>query len=270
MALFDDTNDSRTERPTERRRRQARDDGLVARSAELLVAARALSIWIVLGSWFLSFSDLASSWLRATFQYAGETPDSAAVLSQLREQSWRFVATASWPLLIATSAILLAHFLQVGLYWHRNHLAPQATRVSPLSGLQRLFSSATVGRALAILLKLTIVIGVSTLTLAQFLPNATSSSTTDFPGQFADLASSALQLVSQFAFALLAVGVLDYGWQRWRFEQSLRMTREEVREELKEVEGDPRLKNQRHALAHQRPLSRSANSDLEANTSHSS
>lgn len=270
MALFDDTNESRTERPTERRRRQAREDGMVARSPELLAAARTLSIWIVLGWWFASFADLASSWLRATFQDAGETPNSAVVLSQLRELSWRFVATASWPSLIATSAILLAHFSQVGLYWHWNNLVPQATRISPLSGLQRLFSSAICGRALVLLLKLTIVIGVSTLALAQFLPNTTSSDATNVPGQVASLASSALQLVSQVAFALLAFGVLDYGWQRWRFERSLLMTREEVREELKEIEGDPRLKNQRHTLTHQFPHSRSANSALETNASHSS
>ena len=270
MALFDDTNDSRTERPTERRRRQARERGLVARSTELLTAARTLSIWIVLSWWFVSFAELASTWLHSTFQRAGETPHSAAALGQLREQSWQFVATASWPLLIATSAILLAHFLQVGWLWRWNNLAPQATRLSPLSGLQRMFSSATAGRALAILLKLTIVIGVSAMALAQFLPNTAASSTTDFPGQFTGLASSALQLVSQVAFALLAFGVLDYGWQRWRFERSLLMTREEVREELKEVEGDARLKNQRLALAHQRPLPRSANSDLETNTRHSS
>ena len=269
MALFDDTNDSRTERPTERRRRQAREDGTVARSPELLVAVRALSIWIVLGWWFLSFADLASSWLRATFQDAGETPHSAAVLSQLREQSWRFIATASWPLLIATSAILMAHFGQVGWHWRWNNLAPQATRISPLSGLQRLFSSATFGRALAILLKLTVVVGVSAMTLAQFLPNATSSSTTDFLEPFAGLASSALQLVSQVALALLAFGVLDYGWQRWRFEQSLRMTREEVREELKDVEGNPRQKHQRHALARQLPPSSTVNSAIEPNTNQS-
>lgn len=270
MALFDDSHDSRTEAPTERRRRQARERGSVARSTELLTAARTLSIWIVLGWWFASFADVASTWLRATFQHAGETPHTNAVLSQLREQSWRFVMTASWPLLIATSAILLSHFLQVGWLWRWENVAPQATRLSPLSGLQRLFSSATAGRALAILLKITIVIGMSVMVLAQFLPNAASSSTTDFSGQFTGFALSALQLVSQVALALVAFGVMDYGWQRWRFEHSLRMTREEVREELKEVEGDPRLKNQRHALAHQRTQSRSANSDLEANTSHSS
>lgn len=270
MALFDDSHDSRTEAPTERRRRQARERGSVARSTELLSAARTLSIWIVLGWWFASFADLAGAWLRATFQQASETPHTDAVLSQIREQSWRFVTTASWPLLIATSAILLAHFVQVGWLWRWENVAPQATRLSPLSGLQRLFSSATAGHALAILLKLTIVIGMSTLVLAKFLPNAASSSTTDFSGQFTGFASSALQLVSQVAFALLTFGVVDYGWQRWRFERSLLMTREEVREELKEVEGDPRLKNQRHALAHQRPLSRSTSSDLEANTNRSS
>ncbi len=258
MALFDDANDSRTERPTERRRRQAHEEGMVARSSELLTAARTLSIWIVLGWWFLSFAELASTWLRAAFQHAGELTHSTAALNEFHEQSWRFFATASWPLLIATSSILLAHFLQVGWLWRWNNLAPQATRLSPLSGLQRIFSSPTAGRSAVILLKLTIVFGVSAMSLAQSLQHTASISSTVFPGQFTDLSSRALQLVSHVAFALLAFGALDYGWQRWRFEGSLLMTREEVREELKELEGAPRQQNQRHALARQRPSSHSA------------
>ncbi len=270
MALFDDTNDSRTERPTERRRRQAREGGMVARSTELVIATRTLSIWIVLGWWFLSFANFASTMLRDALQHAGESSHSENALNEFREQSWRFVATASWPLLIATSAILLAHFLQVGWFWRWNNLAPQSARLSPLSGLQRLFSSSTSGRAVAILLKLTIVIGVSALSLPQTLQNTASNFTTDFLGQFTGLASSALQLVSQVALALMAFGVLDYGLQRWRFERSLLMTREEVREEIKEAEGTPRQKNQRHALAHQLQSSRSANFDPAANTNRSS
>jgi flagellar biosynthetic protein FlhB len=270
MALFDDSDDSRTERPTERRRQHVREEGKVARSTELLIAARTLSIWIVLGWWFASFANLARTWLHVTFQHAGETSHSVDVLGQLREQAWRFGATASWPLLIATLAILLAHFLQVGWLWRWNQLAPQSTRLSPLSGLQRLFSSATAGRALAILLKLTIVIGVSAMPLAQILSNTKSNSTTDFSGQFADLATSALQVVLQFVFALLFFGTLDYGWQRWRFERSLLMTREEVREELKEVESERRQKNQSHAFVNQLPHSHPANSSLASNTSHSS
>lgn len=267
MALFDDTNDSRTERPTERRRRQARENGTVARSTELLTAARVLSIWIVLGWWFASFANAASSWLRATFRHTGELPQPAEMLSQLREQSGRFLATASWPLLTATAVILITHFAQIGWLWRWSNLAPQATRLSPLSGLQRLCSSATAGRALGMLLKLTLVTAVSTMIVTRYLPNTALGSITDLPGRFTGLATTALQLVSQVTFALLAFGILDYGWQRWRFEQSLRMTRQEVREELKEVEVDPRLKNQRHALAHQVPVSRSANSALETDLS---
>lgn len=270
MALFDDTNDSRTEAPTERRRRQARERGMVARSTELLTAARILSIWIVLGWWFASFAGLASSWLRSAFLHTRERPNSAAVIGTFREQSWRFVATASWPLLIATSAILLVHFLQVGWLWRWNNLAPQATRLSPLSGLQRLFSTATIGRALGIVLKLAIVIGVSMVVLANFASTMAANSTRNFPSQFSTLASSTLQLVSQVAFATLAIGALHYGWQRWRFERSLQMTREEVREELKEIEGSPHTKPQRHSLAHQHSPANTADSNREANTIHKS
>ena len=270
MALSDDTNDSRTEAPTERRRRQAREQGTVARSTELLAAARILSIWIVLSWWLASFADLASSWLRAAFQHTSELPNTAALINSFREQSWRFVATASWPLLIVTSAILLGHFLQVGWLWHWNNLAPQANRLSPLSGLQKLLSSATAGRALGIVAKLSIVIGVSTMVLSNFALLVTSNSTNDFQDQFTTITASALQLVSQVTFAVLAFGALHYGWQRWRFERSLRMTREEVRDELKEIESRSLTKNQRHPVARQIPLTNTTDLNREANTIHKS
>lgn len=264
MALFDDSAEARTELPTERRRRQAREHGLVARSVELLFAARLLAIWGVFAWWFVSFATAAGSWLRLTFEHAGQISAPASGLVQLKEQTWRFAMTATWPLLIVTAVLLLVHFLQVGWLWRWESAAPQVSRLSPMTGLQRLLSAATLARGLSMTLKLIFVSGASFAIVSPLFPIVPSNATVGFSGQLAAFGSSTLQLVSYVALAMLAFGALDYGWQRWRFERSLQMTREELREELKELEGDPRVKHQRRDLARPRRAASFASSATES------
>lgn len=252
MALLDENSEARTERPTERHRRQARERGLVAYSVELLTAARLLAIWIVLACWFAKFAATASSSLRATLENAGSrTFQPSTALIQLRDLAWQFIASASWSLLTVTVVLLVTHFSQIGWFWRWENAAPQLSRLSPITGLQRLASLATMGRALKLTLKLIVVVGAIGFVVLPLLRFAPASQSLDFTAQLTTFGSSAVQLVSHTTVALLAYGALDYVWQRWRFERSLQMTREEVREELKEIEGDPHLKSRRQAQARQ-------------------
>ena len=103
MALFDENSEARTERPTERHRRQARERGLVTHSVELLTAARLLAIWVVLTWWFLKFATTASSTLRSALENAGSnTLQPSTALIQLRDLGWQCLASASWPLVTVT------------------------------------------------------------------------------------------------------------------------------------------------------------------------
>ena len=252
MALLDETSEARTERPTERHRRQARERGSVAHSVELLTAARLLAIWIVLAWWFVKFATSASSAVRAAL----ERTDPAALqpstaLMQLQDVAWSFLASASWPLLTVSAVLLIAHFSQIGWLWRWEKATPQLSRLSPIAGLQRLASLATIGRAFKLILKLVIVGGAIGFVVAPQLWLSSTNTPSDINTQVAMLGSSAVQLAAHVALALLTFGALDYAWQRWRFERSLQMTREEVREELKEIEGDPRLKSHRQSQARQ-------------------
>ena len=252
MALLDDNSEARTERPTERHRRQARERGLVAHSVELLTAARLLAVWIVLGWWFVKFATTTSSSLRAALERADSTAlQPSTALTQLRDLAWQFLASASWPLLTVTAVLLVAHFAQIGWLWRWENAAPQLSRLSPNTGLLRLASLATIGRALKLTLKLAVVGGAIGYVMSPLLPFSSASQSSDFTGQLTTFGSSAVQLVAHVAMALLTFGALDYAWQRWRFERSLQMTREELREELKEIEGDPRSKSHRQAQARQ-------------------
>lgn len=252
MALFDENSEARTERPTERHRRQARERGLVAHSVELLTAARLVAIWSALSWWFVKFATTASSSLRDTLEHAGSTalPPSTAIV-QLRDLAWTFLASASWPLVTVTALLLVAHFAQIGWLWRWENSAPQWSRLSPIAGIQRLATLATLGRALKLTLKVSIVVGAIGFVVSPQLLRSSASRSTDVTNQLTTFGSAAVQLVAHVTLALLAYAALDYAWQRWRFERSLQMTREELREELQEIEGDPRLKSHRQATARQ-------------------
>lgn len=250
MALLDDDPEARTERPTNRRRQQARERGQVAHSGDLLIAARLVAIWVVLAGWFAKFATAASTSLRATLENAGSNGlDPSTAVMQLRDSAWQFATSASWPLVTATSLVMVAHFAQTGWLWRWERVIPQPSRLAPITGLQRMFSLATLGRALKLALKLCIVTITVGFALSPLTPAMSANLPADLVDQLRSFDSFSVQLASRLAIAMLTFATLDYAWQRWRFERSLQMTRDEVREELKDLEGDPRLKSQRHAVA---------------------
>lgn len=253
MALFDENSDARTERPTDRRRRQAREQGQVAHSAELLIAARLLAIWIVLACWFVSFAATYGASLRATLESAGSnTLQPPTALALVRDLAWQLLASASWPLITVTIAVLVSHFAQIGWLWRWDNLAPQPSRLLSMTGLQRLLSLSTIGRSLKLTLKLSLAsatIALAVSSQARLMPTSLSSSLNE---QLVNFGTASVSLVARVAMAVLTFAALDYVWQRWRFERSLQMTREEVREELKESEGPPQQKTHRQIITQPR------------------
>lgn len=253
MALLDENSDARTERPTDRRRRQAREQGQVAHSAELLIAARLVATWIVLAWWFVSFAATCGASLRATLETAGSSPlQPSTALTLVRDLAWQLLASASWPLITVTAAILASHFAQIGWLWRWENVAPQPSRFLSMTGLQRLLSLRTIGRSLKLTLKLSLASAAIALVISSqvgLMPTGLSSSLNE---QLAHFGVASVSLVARVAMAVLAFAALDYVWQRWRFERSLQMTREEVREELKESEGPPQQRTHRETITQPR------------------
>ncbi len=258
MAFFDDSLDSRTERPTARRRRQTREQGRVARSADLVTSARIVSVWVMLVWWLATFANAGGQMLRDTFNRAGRGVSlSTTVATQPQEWMERFVTVVGPPLLIATSGVLAAHFLQVGWLWHPRHCWPQWSRTSAIEGIRRL-SSAAFSRSLAILAKLSLVATVAALALTNDWLSWTAATGSDLAQHLSLIATLANRVTSRVALALLAWGAVDYFWQRRRFERSLQMTKEEVRQEMKEIEADPHIRQRRDSSARLRLDEKSA------------
>src|SRR5262249_30271795 len=125
-------------------------------------------------------------------------------------------------------------------------VAPQWNRVNPAAGLGRLLSGASLVETLKTLLKLVGLAGIAYLTLQAEWPKLFH------PGQgeamLVTIAATVRVLWLRVGLASLAVAALDYGYKWWRHQQDLRMTREEVREETKELEGNPLLRARIRAL----------------------
>ncbi len=153
------------------------------------------------------------------------------------------VGRAAGPV-IATSFVagLVTNLAQVGLVLSAEPLAPRLSRIDPAAGMARLFS----GRAFAELLKScakVIIIGYyGYVTLRQDYPLLVATGAME-PGQIlATVGSLALRLGFRVGIALAVLAALDYAYQRWEFEKSIRMTKQEVKEELRQTEGDPLLR----------------------------
>ena len=169
--------------------------------------------------------------------------------------------------LVPVAGILLVVGVAVGLAQSRLNfafglLAPNFGRINPITGFSRIFSLRTAVETLKGLLKLTIVAVIVYQTLkgsvAQF-PNLMGQSLVSGIATVLGLSLSALQKVG---FGLLALGAADYGYQYWEFQKSVRMTKYEVKQELRQQEGNPEVRQRQRQIQREMARRRKAIKDV--------
>jgi flagellar biosynthetic protein FlhB len=236
-----------TEEPTPRRLRQAREQGQIAYSGDFTSSAAFLAAAgaLVAGSAFLA-TELTRV-VRTGVERAaagGEIDPGGALVTLLQD-----VARLVGPILGASFvAAAVVGYLQSGGLFTLQPLAPKAEKLNPLAGLKRIFSRDAFAQLVKALAKTAIVVAVAWWTLAPHVG--------DFPrlaGAKAAAAASftwtlAARLLVRVAVAYVVIGAADYLWTRRRWLKGLRMTREEVKREHKEQEGDPQHKAERQRM----------------------
>jgi flagellar biosynthetic protein FlhB len=255
--VAEEREEDRTEPATPRRREEARERGQVARSADLTSAVVLLAGVLALRFAGRSLAEgLGASATTVLGGLAGVDGDPAALAAQF---GGAFTAVLLGFLPFAAAALaagLAANLFQVGFLFTAKPLAPDLDRLNPAAGLARLFSLRGLARLAGGLLKLAVVGLVVFWTLW-----AERGSLAELSGRDVEQISGAAvglmgTLSLRAALALLALAAADYGFQKWQFERDLRMSRREIREELRRYEGDPRIRERRRALQRQLALQR--------------
>jgi flagellar biosynthetic protein FlhB len=238
----DDVGD-RTEEPTERKRQELRRKGQVARSQDLITASHLLALAI--GLWVLGTPAIESlgQFLRSRLERAPRTNFDAGFLTDEFRAVLEWCAMHMLPLmLLAAGAGVVVGMGQVGFLWLPELLEVKWSNLNPVSGLQRIFSMQGWMKLAGSLAKL---LGMGLLAawfisreIPQFLP------TTDADvGLFMLLMmKSMVRLALLLAIVLFALALGDFGWQWWSFERQIKMTRQEVVDEYKDSEGDPKIR----------------------------
>jgi flagellar biosynthetic protein FlhB len=252
MASGDADDKERTEQPSARRREEARRKGQLAKSADLssaLLLLGALGAHAVGGGHFLADSlEVFQQGLRVA-PGPDLTPD--AIFSLFFRTVWTGLRLV-WPFLLVPAAVAVAgHLLQTRFVFSTEALQPQWKRIDPLSGFGRLWSARSVvelGKSLA---KLAAVGSVAFLTLRTDWGLLLTLGQTGGGAAVAAVGQVVWDLWLRAGLAYFAIGALDYAYQWWQQEKSLRMTRGEAREESKQSDGDPLLKSRIRSLHRQ-------------------
>jgi len=242
----------KTEAPTPRRLQEARQRGQVARSADLSAALGLLAALILLsfyGSTIMAgFGDLLKqSIARAGTALAGDVHPDENVRLVLRH-----IAVMVGPFLLMLVVVaVVVNLLQVGFIFTGHPLLPSLEKLSPLAGFRRLFSKRTAMRLLLSLAKVAVIGTVAGLTIRGFLPRLVNVGDLHFLPVIELGSHLVLVMGLRLAAVLLVLALLDFAYQKYQALQDLRMTKEEVKEELKRMEGDPLVQQRRRAVARQ-------------------
>lgn len=240
--MFD--RDARTEQPTPRRREQAREKGSVARSQDLNSAVLLFGSAIVFSVFGAGMVSGLGDILKKLLVYSGNTNLRNESFASLIEEQLYATGAVVMPFLVSILVVgLLVNISQVGFKVTWKAAAPKWERLNPISGFQRFFSVRALVELGKSILKL-LFVGLA----LYFTLRSTSLETSwlfymDTSQIVGEIGRMLNDLFYAAALALLAIGLADFAYQRWDHEQSLKMTKEEVKEEAKQQEGDPKVKS---------------------------
>ncbi len=258
MAPFGSEQD-KTEDPTPHRLREARRKGQVFRSVELVSAANliaVLSVLLLLGSWLLKELQII---FITIYGHLGTMQEGGLQAGQILLQGASGYLVLMAPLFgTAIAAGIAINLVQVGFNFTTSRLSPQLDRINPAQGLKRIFSQRALFEMAKAILKLVIVGTVTYYYVRGQLPAALLLVNQE-PLQSARLIRGIMGgLGLRVGLLFVALALLDYLFQRQEHKKSLRMTRREVKDEIKHLEGDPliqsRLREKQRMLAQQRML----------------
>jgi flagellar biosynthesis protein FlhB len=231
----------KTEKPTPKRLKEAREKGQIAKSPDVSAWVSVLATTVLIQ---LTVKRGAVAF-KAMLEQMGTLiahPDDGAARSYAADSMWKAVGVVA-PLLLGLLFIaIVVNVAQTGFKPTSKKLAPDFKRLNPLKGLQRMVSIQSwweLGKSLA---KTALLIVVAWPAMSHAMRNlATSGGNTMFDIA-STTASTALVIVRNVAVAGLLVAAADYAFQRRRIMKQLRMTRRELREEFKQQEGHPEMR----------------------------
>lgn len=253
-------NDDKKHEPTQYRRQKAREQGQVARSQDLgsalILLVAVLTLW-----WFgQTISNNMAELMTTAFTDEGYWTMDSRAASGLIASSVLHCMWGVMPVMFGVCVIAVMNaWGQGGIVFLPEKLSFDLQRINPLSGLKRLFDLPNAVRVTFGVVKIALVCTVILGGLWMRWDQIQSSYEMSVAEIGKLIWNTTLDLCMYVAIALIVLALFDYGFQWWKHEQDLRMSDEEMREEMKMMNGDPQLIARRRAVQRQMAMNRMQN-----------
>jgi flagellar biosynthetic protein FlhB len=240
----------RTEQPTPKHRKEVREKGKVARSSELGAWASLLAVAVL----FPKLAGLAANRVDSFFRSVIDSvahPTTSGAMSVLAG-GLETAALAALPIVLVCTGIgVLFSFGQVGLRFTPKALTPQFSRISPRTGFSKIFSSQGAWSLGKTLVKLCVLAGMGYVLIHQLMGSLLGGGTLPLPTTLGIAGASTSALLRNIGVVALLVAAGDYAFQRRSYQQGLRMTKQEVRDENRRNDGSPEVRRALRSKARQ-------------------
>lgn len=247
----------RTEEATPRRRAEARERGHVARSVDLSAAVIllvGLSLLYVLTPRIIADLSLL---MRLLFEGSAAADIHAGDLRGFARLGAAILSRSFIPYALVLFIMSLSvNLLQTGFVLSAYPLRFDLDKMNPISGFRRILSVRGGVRFLMSIMKIVVVATVAYLSFRSELKLLPATMELEIGDLLKHVVRAGFFLGIRMALALLLLGLLDYLYQRWQYERDLRMTRQEIRDEMKKMEGDPLMRQRRRAIQRQLAMQR--------------
>lgn len=247
---------SKTERATPKKRRDERKKGHVPMSND------AVSVLTLFGSIFmlrLTFGNIAEAVGYFT-RYCMELARGGlmeGLSDNLFPQAVILVFRTTGPLLAATILLSVAGTMfQTRMLVTSEPLKPKLSKLNPINGFQKLFSLKSLISAAMGLIKIILLLIIIYLSVREQMEVTPRYLYADVYGATSHMLLAIFSMLVKVAVAFLVLAAVDYMYQRWDYEREMRMTKQEVKDEYKQMEGDPKIKGRIRSLQMQMAQSR--------------
>lgn len=252
--MSDDDKDSKTEDPTSKKLRDAAEKGNLPSSREAPIFASALALYI----YFVFFLPKGIARMGETLRDLFEQPDqwsvatSTDVISLFVHLGWEASALLLPAMLLFMSLGIISSVAQNMPSFVLERIRPQINRISPMKGWERLFSKTGMIEFAKSAFKIIIVSAVIIFTMRGQYFATLDAMFSDPQVIFVKLAAIMKQIIIIILFATALLAIVDVAWTRYHWYEQLRMTKQEVKEEFKQAQGDPIIKARQRSIARDR------------------
>ena len=247
--MAQDSAQEKTEHATPKRLREAKKKGDVAKSKDLTTVFVMMAVFAAIAFSIDFMGDVLKDFMKLCIDLTAKKEIVLADVSHVLKMLVLTLAKASAPALLSgVIAALLVGLVQVGGVFSMEPLMPKMEKLNPIEGFKNMFKIVTFIELFKNMLKLSLVIYIAYITINKYMQDILLSSQVTMEKAVIITGQIVYSFFSKVAAVFIVVALIDMGVQRWNYNKRHKMSKDEVKREYKQDEGDPQIKGERRRL----------------------